>query len=258
MLLSFSVETFNGLVGHYDDVRHFGDKDLADMVPIINKFGDLFLKHGMEKHAALSLSHRHFMLNPGERKLARQPNQTTLQIKAVPEAEADGALPYLLLPVWKTKGSEASLVPLEYVIHEDKDQADLLRKDIDAVCNQEFLSKFLDLAMANSVNSVYGLTLLSRDTLTYEKTTHTTLEGSGQEPRSLVVRVVPKGGEENMRGEDVTTVAWAFSKDPKTGGVVPVSACSSLSHGDVGACWDHCYHCAHCSQHCVQFYHWRN
>lgn len=249
MILTFSVDTFNGLVGHYDHVRHYGDKDLGDMLPIINKFGDLFIKHGVEKHAGLSLSHRHFKLKEGEKKLARQPDRSTLIIKAVPEDEATRALPYLLLPVAGSAGNGPQLVPLEYVLHEDAAQMKSLEGDIERVCNEEFLQEFLELAAANKVDGVYGLTLASRDTLEVNKQTHGTLEGSGCQPRSLVVKVIRKDDDSDENNKDITTVAWKFKEDAVTGKVVPISACSSLIHGEAGACWHQCNHCGHCSNY---------
>lgn len=254
LLSSFSVNAFNGLVSDYHDVRVYGDKKLPEMFPIIDKFGSVFIKHGKEKHASLCLSHRHFSLKEGEMKVARQNSDTVLSIKATSKDEIQELLqahpgskliPYLFFPT-KTCEGKASLIPLEYSFETKQSRISELDAGLEAVCDEEFLLDFLDTAAKHRVDGVYGISLHNRDGLQFDRATQATLEGSGDEDRTLVVKVVDKP---DVEGEDVTTVAWSFSKDTATGKVVPAAACSSLRHGHPDGIVKLCYH--FCNHYCV-------
>lgn len=259
LVSAFSVDAFNS-VKDYHDIRALGesDKKLPEMIPIINKFGAVFGKHHKEDNAALSLTHRHFKLLQGEKKVAWQCDaENKFHIRAVAEGDielksGEKLLPYHFLPV--ADGTSVSLIPLEFVIHRKPERIAALERDIAAICDEDFLRSFLDTARDNKVDGVYGLVLPSRAFLDFDKTIHTTVEGSGGAPRTLVIEVSDKTKLKD--NDDFTTVAWRFAADNE-GRIVPWSACSSLRHDDaqepnvkghtancagIHGCCNHCYH----------------
>eukprot|EP00542_Grammatophora_oceanica_P021435 CAMPEP_0194046134 /NCGR_PEP_ID=MMETSP0009_2-20130614/19735_1 /TAXON_ID=210454 /ORGANISM="Grammatophora oceanica, Strain CCMP 410" /LENGTH=295 /DNA_ID=CAMNT_0038691301 /DNA_START=70 /DNA_END=956 /DNA_ORIENTATION=+ len=233
IVLPFSVEAFNQ-VSDYFDVRKYGDRDkkLYDMLETVNAFGSLFCEHNMETIAGLSLSHRHFDLKEGELKVAIQESDQLLRIKATPtHAIPAGAkvLPYLFQPI-KDDDGVVRLVPLEYVIHKDPKHIKALEREIKAICDPAFLHNFWNLGESQGVQGLYGIFLQSRHFLRYSSKKEGTVEGTGDGDRSLEVKVVPK--TKILEEPDTTTVGWSFRKDGETGRVIPVSACSSLGHGN--------------------------
>lgn len=194
-------------------VRHYGVKDqsLDNMAPALAKFGDLFRKHGKYEHLALSLVHRHFKLNDGERIVAKQNSiNSTIEMGPISEEEASNAIPYLLLPM-KNEESKAGLAPLEYFSPIDDKHRACMEKELEAACDEEFLKEFLALAKTHQVDGVYGLMLRSRDTLPIQRHVEAYLEGPGKQDRSLVVEIVSKEKYESL--SDIARVAWVFEKE---------------------------------------------
>lgn len=237
MLLSFNVDTFNTAVGDFHDVRRYGDKhqDLNAMGPTIEKFGVLFRKYGKQDHLALSLAHRHFKLNEGERKVAKQDKfKSTIEIGPISgeDAQQQQVLPYLLMPMKKECG-EVGLAPLEYVLPCDSGHRSRLEEELKSACDEAFLQEFVELALVSSMEGVYGLMVRSRDTLTVDKEKEAYLESTGSQPRSLKVEIVPKSEYEGRK--DITMVAWVFEK------------CAGSKAVEAGSCWGYwcCSYCSH-------------
>mmetsp|Transcript_9705 Transcript_9705/g.26440 ORF Transcript_9705/g.26440 Transcript_9705/m.26440 type:complete len:247 (-) Transcript_9705:1464-2204(-) len=245
MILAFSTSSFNSLVHDFHDVRHYGDskKELRHMCPVLNKFGDLFLAHGKEKHLFLCLTHRHFQLKDGEKKVAKQ-ESNEIHIKPLPENEAASSIPYMFLPI-KADG-KPGLVPLEYVIPSDDQHKAELEEAIEAACDEVFLEAFAELAKQEKVERIYGISLKCRYNLACDEDTETTLEMPGAGPRSLVVKVMKAEGlKDTFR--DVTTVGWYFTKDKHSSKSLFNTFCDHpnicVHHG----CYNHCIHCLHSS-----------
>lgn len=250
-LRSFDHEVFNS-IPDYHKVRHLGDidKNLSSMLPIINKFGDIFIKHGIEKFAGLTLIHRHFLLKAGEYKVAKQ-TENELHIGAIAFPGDDKLMseninPYMFLPRDIGEKEVLDLYPLEFVHHLDLSNITQIKAEIEAIQNVAFLRDFHEVAKAEGVEGIYGIILHSRDNISFDKKFQTLIEGSGTDDRSLVVKVIPR---EELKGSDSTTVGWSFHKNCQ-GKVFPMAQCYSALHGEsegIHNCegWNHCYHCEH-------------
>lgn len=132
------------------------------MKDTIRAFGSLFADNNKNKHAGLSLIHRHFLLKDGEKKVALQDDDNQiLIIKATQASEFTDEktlLPYLFQVA--EKDGKPTLIPLEYVLHCKKERSDLLEQQLKAISDD---SKFLKLSKKLPGSRLFGIFLPSRD-----------------------------------------------------------------------------------------------
>ena len=239
---TFDYEKFNE-IADYHAVRHIGEeeKEFKSYVPKINEIGQVFLDHKLNEFVSLSLTHRHFHLQPGEIKVARQHGNIVRIVAEKFEPELGKTLVPYMFKVEIDVHKEPRLIPLEYV--ELRNNSTLLvtcKAEFQAIQNKSFLRDFAKVLEEQDVQNIFGLVLNSKDDILV-KDTETKLE-SGGGGRSLIVRAMPRS---ELGEEIVTMVAWRF-REGSDGKIVPVGTCMSTEHGENTD--DKCKR--HCKRHC--------
>jgi hypothetical protein len=198
-MAGYSVAGFNALPEFHESKQRFSEK-----MHVLDTFAEIIRAHGVQKYLGAALIHKHYALTDDER--------------MVEEVRRDGSVlsprrrfteeiltPYL----WHLECRDFHLpqwVPVEFVLSET------VPKDV-----QEFAQGLparnrllTDLAKAlagNEAQDTFGLALLHRQSIEFDRKLQILLESPGQENRTFVVR---PANPEITASDDWTQTYWHF------------------------------------------------
>ena len=182
----------------------------------MNGFGKIVRAHQMQKFMGASLIHKHFPLRDGERIVeeVRQDGTFTAPVHGVSD---EAVTPYL----WHLTRQDQAFVwtPVEFVV---SDTVPLkVRTFADALPGKTaFLRELAEFLTDHEAQNTFGLSMLHRHHVQFDRKTEALLETPGPDDRSLEMRpVIPA-----MAGIDEwTPTFWNFDIDFE----VPTNFCSA-------------------------------
>lgn len=218
----------------FDSLNQFRSSKLllARNRHFIRNVGDVFVRHEVQRHFALSLLHKHFDLY-GDEVVYRTFDDAGLVATMRPAATPDDAVPYLWRAVQAPRG-QWQFAPLEFVRRsDDVDGAPSNLMDI-----APFLQDFANTLEELNLHNIFGLCTLNilripvgvGDLL---------VETTDSEKRILTVTVEPRL---ELQIEELTETLWTFTP-PATEHIGQVAVCKGAH------CAGHCRN--HCTGHCV-------
>jgi hypothetical protein len=214
----YSVTAFNALPEFDVSKQRF-----AGQLHILDMFGEIVRGHHVEKYLGAALIHKHFSLHATERIIEEVKPEGSL-ITPRDGVNEDSVTPYL----WHLSvvNSLARWTPVEFVI---SDTIPISVRDFagNLSCKQVLLSELAALLINNDAQDTFGLALLHRQGVQFNRKTQVLLEAPGPINRSLKVTPVSPSV---TTGDDWTQTYWHFDVDAK--GVV--NGCSQ--HGCAGYC----------------------
>lgn len=220
-LASYTVAAFNALPEFDVAKASYPDKRQA-----LDRFAEIIRAHCAEQYLGAALIHKHYPLHEEERMVEEVKKDGSLVAPRRGMRDVD-IIPYL----WHltVHGGSLCWTPVEFVI------AETIPSDVRAFSENLSTRATLlsDLAVAlasNNAQDTFGLALLHRQAIDFDRAEKILLESPGPTDRSLVVKPVNPDVKESR---EWTQTYWHFDLNAKR----QVASCND--HGCAGYCSQH-------------------
>jgi hypothetical protein len=218
VVLPYSVNAFNSLPEF-----HESKASVASKMEILDAFGDIIRAHGAQKYLGAALIHKHFELYAEER-IVESVTSHGSSLSARRNVTED-LTPYL----WHLShpGLESPRwTPVEFVLSNSIPSK--IQKFADSLVMQSHLMRELGSLLSEcGAQDTFGLALLHRQNINFDRDRQILLESPGTDERSLQVSAVSPSIVES---DDYTQTYWHFDVDEQS----IINGCSQ--HGCAGYC----------------------
>lgn len=219
----YSTAAFNALPEFFESKARFDQKK-----NVLNRLGEIIRRHGVEKYVGAALIHKHFPLNLGERIVEKVESHGSLLIaeKNLDETELT---PYLWHLSQAGTGVDFEWRPVEYVRSSDLPN-EVRELAYDLPTRSTLLQELAVALIEAQAQDTFGIALLHRQRIEFDRDHQLLLESPGPIPRSLVVNAV---NSSRSAEDDYTQTYWHFD----VGGEALAAGCDG--HGCAGYCSMH-------------------
>lgn len=217
LAMESSTDFFQQLPAFEDATERFDDMPAEHRRFVLDRCGEVIMKHGLENLVGIDLKHRHFDLDEGTVLVETQVHEDHRSVmKPISRASLEmGATPFSFML------DQGTWTPYEFVVQSPEAIAGLTA----VLAKPGFLSELKDVLVKYGVEKMLGFHVLHRDFLEYKA--EGTVETPGDGPKELLIRQLTSDLRAELAGFDSHEVMWTWAIS--TGSIICV-ACLCAIH----------------------------